>query len=167
MDKLKTMQKQNMRDSWNKLTTNDQSDTSRKQRLEVFLKKFNKLSNRKFSETRKQTLSELNRYSSKFIKTLLKIESKYGLPQNSLKTGIISLQQQAGQASLTVNPTPSSVSQKVSFKKNGYKYLSFIIRRSVLLREDLLFKFYRFHTMFMRYSILLARLLHKFWYNKA
>lgn len=137
---------------------------------------------RKTSVYIKETFEYLAYFSVIVLKILEKIERQYELPHRSLLSQILAINQikvgnSAGKSqTLTVTDTveeitvvdaPGKFSRTMTIKKNGYRYLSLLLRRAYLKRLDLMFEWYQRHTMDMRYALHLKTLLERLFEKQA
>jgi len=121
---------------------------------------------RKVVETRqteyiKTGLSKLHSYVHSVLKVLEKIERKYLLQHHCLLDNILNLESSQTTERITVQPAPTKFSRPLIIKKNAYKYLCLLLRKLTNKRTELLFKWYQHHTLNMRYSCYLTRILER------
>lgn len=116
----------------------------------------------------KESYEILAYFSIVVLRILEKIERQYALPHRSLLSQILSINNiRVGNSAakpgstraihmveeITVVDAPTKFNRQMTIKKNGYRYLSLLLRRSYLKRQDSLFEWYQKHTLDMRYAM--------------
>lgn len=104
--------------------------------------------------------ASVNRYSQQILATIEKVEKKYGLRHHSLLRNILTLSSsREAPEKISTTPAPTRLNQKTVMRKNGYRYLSLLLRKFVWKRELALFGWYQQHTKMIRNAFYLGDLV--------
>lgn len=126
-------------------------NTAQNQKTAKFLTAVNKVIRKKQVQHASTLLSCTSNFADNFIKSVEKVENRYGLPRKTLITEILKVEETPQGEKISTALAPSKLNQQQVTVKNGYIYLNILLRKLVNKRISSLFDLNSRHTLDMRY----------------
>ena len=98
-------------------------------------------------------------HSAKLLNLVVKLERKYELKNEILLKKIMNIEYSRSSEKIVLVTPPAKFNQRLIIKKNGFRYLSILIRKFAWRRESGFFLWYQQKTLIMRNAFFLKDII--------
>lgn len=130
-----------------------------RKRYEKGLSRLTKFISNRTELSKVQAMHQTLHFTDNIIRITEKLEAAHALRHRSLLSEIITMVSRDTIEKLTTTAAPYKFTQNKILKKNGYKYLGLLLRKTVRKRTLNLFNWYQRHTRLIRHANFVGELM--------